>query len=826
MNCSLQLKPAMSSFLRRALVVIAILLAWPLSATAQSADSGAPFEAWTQSITTAEARLNDATMLDYANDYWVELLENLVTDAREVAAASRERASPFVSQLDALGPPPEDGTEEAESLKKEREVLQAKVGEIEADARRAEALIARAEQTLERLRDRRREAFAERLFTRSSSPLSFGVLSSAAAEYADAMKRGREQHEGILRRLSEEGLLRTAVFVVMFGVSLAAGLIILLRKVVITRLIASVSPDASQMRKLLVAVALAASRLIIPLSAIAVIDLSLERFSEFGVGDLTALNAVVTGATMVIVVYALAYTYYAPKNATLRLADLDESRVRRAAHWAVALAVIFAVDELMLAFATMHALGSQAMSVANLLIVTISAIAFWRFIAVNRGGAAEEDDAPPAADSVEAEAAAEAEADNEDDDEDELPASEPIEASLSRVGRIAAVAIACFSPVAAVLGFHELSRYTIENIVLTTALFGVCTLLYAVVRGGVDALAATSGAEKPEGGRPADFSLAPVVFGVFLAIAAAPAVALIWGVTEDDLLSTYRSIADGIHIGDFVFSPIDVVFFIVVLIIGVLITRTMQSILRGTILPRTKLDEGARASLVSGFGYVGFPVAALAAVGAVGLDLSNIAIVAGALSVGIGFGLQNVVNNFVSGIILLIERPVKIGDWIVVGGEHGYVRKINVRSTEIQTFDRTTLIVPNSELISTTVTNYTHNDVIGRVIAPVGVAYGTDPRKVERILMQIARSNRLLRRYPPPQVLFMGFGDSSLDFELRGILRDVNQILAAHSELNFEIARRFADEGIEIPFPQRDVNLRDIDRLASAIRGDPEPESS
>ncbi len=823
MNRSPQLKSAAPAAWN-ALIALVILMASSFHAAAQSDAQDPPFDAWLQSVMTAESRLADPTMLDFANDYWVELLEALVADAREVADAARLQAAPVISQLEALGPPPEDGSEEAESLREERESLQAKVGDFESDARRAEAIIARAEDTLARLRDRRREAFAARLFNRSNSPLSFGVLSAAATEYGDAFRRGREQHEGIWQRLSEEGLLTTAILALTVGIGVAFGLIILLRQVVITRLIASVSPEASQIRKLLVALALAASRLIIPLSAIAVIDISMESFADYGIGDLTALNAAVNGAGLIIVVYALAYTYYAPKNLTLRLADLDESRVRRAANWAVALAAIFAVDGLLLAFFTMHALGQQAMSVANLAIVTCSAIAFWRFIAVNRGSAGETEASPPSAEEEsEADGAAIVDADDADEDEDEDPLTkqhEPIEASLSRIARLFAISIAVFAPLAALAGFYELSRYAIENIVLTTAVFGICTLLYAAVRGGVDALAATSGAERPEGGRPADFSLAPVVFGVFLVVSAAPIVALIWGVTEDDLMTSYRSIADGVHIGDFVFSPIDVVFFAIVLVIGIVITRTVQSLLRGTILPRTKLDEGARASLVSGVGYVGFPMAALAAVGAAGLDLSNIAIVAGALSVGIGFGLQNVVNNFVSGVILLIERPVKIGDWIVVGGEHGYVRKINVRSTEIQTFDRTTLIVPNSELISSTVTNYTHDDVIGRVIAPVGVAYGTDPRKVERILMQVARSNHLLRRYPPPQVLFMGFGDSSLDFELRAILRDVNQIIAAHSAINFEIARRFADEGIEIPFPQRDVNLRDIDRLAAAIRGE------
>jgi len=291
-----------------------------------------------------------------------------------------------------------------------------------------------------------------------------------------------------------------------------------------------------------------------------------------------------------------------------------------------------------------------------------------------------------------------------------------------------------------------------------------------------------------------------------------------WGVQSARLFSSVEAVFFGIEVGEMTFSLSAILTAVAIFSVGAMVARAIQRWVETKLLPSTSLDIGLQMSIKTAIGYVGIIIAGMVAFSYVGLDLQNIAIVAGALSVGVGFGLQSIVNNFVSGLILLAERPIKVGDWIVVGSEQGYVRRINVRATEIETFDRASVIVPNSDLISGVVKNWMHNDATGRIIIPVGVAYGTDPDQVRSLLLECAREQRMVLAYPAPSVYFMAFGDSSLNFELRCYLSEVDYSLSVSSEIRFAIYRRFGEAGIEIPFPQRDINLRDMSRLENLFK--------
>ena len=280
------------------------------------------------------------------------------------------------------------------------------------------------------------------------------------------------------------------------------------------------------------------------------------------------------------------------------------------------------------------------------------------------------------------------------------------------------------------------------------------------------------------------------------------AILVLWGMPFDVLKSNVYKAISGFTVGGIKISLLSIMWGLIVFALCLWVIKMVRYRIEFKMLEKTNLDSGTKHSLASGFAYICYVLAGLLAIAIMGGNLTNIALIAGALSVGIGLGLQDIVNNFVSGIIMLFERPIKVGDWVVIGSEEGEVKQINIRSTEVQTFNRASVIIPNSQVLSNSVVNRTHENNWARYAVKVGVAYGSDVERVKELLLECASSHPKVAKKPAPYVLFQDFGENSLDFEVRFYVSDINVGWTAPSDVRFIINKRFKEEGIEIPFKQ------------------------
>ena len=294
---------------------------------------------------------------------------------------------------------------------------------------------------------------------------------------------------------------------------------------------------------------------------------------------------------------------------------------------------------------------------------------------------------------------------------------------------------------------------------------------------------------------------------VFALVTGVPLILMSWGFQPRDLQLWLFNLFTEINVGTIRISIFGILGGVLLFVFGLVFTRWFQKWLDGSVMARSQVDGGVRNSIKTGVGYLGTGVAGIIGISAAGIDLSSLALVAGALSLGIGFGLQNIVSNFVSGLILLVERPFKVGDHVITGVNEGIVKRISVRATEIETFRRQSIIVPNSELINSPLGNWTHRNRMQRSEVPVSVAYDTDPQEVIDVLLEVVKERPDVLRNPDPHVEFLRFGASSLDFELRFHLADMSEGLHVRNEVRMEILRRFRARGIVMPYPHQDVML-------------------
>ncbi len=376
-------------------------------------------------------------------------------------------------------------------------------------------------------------------------------------------------------------------------------------------------------------------------------------------------------------------------------------------------------------------------------------------------------------------------------------------------------------------GYLALSRFITQQLIVTGTILAIVYLMLLWADGVAQAIGDESSgtgswlsktARLDQTGRQRLAVPVGLLLKFAVLLAAVPLILNQWQFAWADILEWYRQLFFGFHIGSTQVSLGAMLASIVVFILGYFAARLFQQWLDKQILQPAGLSRGLRDSIRTGVGYVGVSAAALFALSYAGFNLSNLAIVAGAFSVGIGFGLQSVVNNFVSGLILLAERPIKVGDLVVVGGEEGYVRKISVRSTEIETFDRANVLIPNSYFISEKVKNWTLRNNTARLAIPAGVSSDSDPRKVKEILLHIAKSHQNVMPSPEPYVDFEDFGADGFTFKLYVYIYDVAASVNTRTDLHIAILEAYKTAGIAIPSQQTDVTMRDMDWLRDAVK--------
>lgn len=720
------------------------------------------------------------------------------------------------NQIEKLGPKPKDEeTPESDQIQKERERLTDEKSQIAGALKASELAVERVRQLSGRAQDLRQRIFAEAVLARGRSPLSPSLWRDVARELPPGFNQLVSLFSSWGNTLKGRWHFGLAVFV------LALLTFDVLRRVMKYLRRRGLARDNGQDPETFFQRALAAcwvtATLLVPgtlgtcalyfgFDALELMPVEVNQLAKI------SLLAVV----IVLTVWALSYAILQPRRPAWRLFDLPSLSAKRLARIFTAMATIYGLD---LVFQDlMQALFLPLpVRVAEAAIVTLASSAL--LISLVRTPLAERGRTTNL---------------NDTGNDDEATQEGLFERATTR-GRMSpwwlkwpALLLSIAMAAAAVLGYVALGRFVAGQVIVTGCVVVVGSLLLLAIR----ALTRQFGDLKD---RPLECALrmhmrltemqarlltraSSLILQASLPFLAVPVLFVSWGYSLSDALGWLKSLFFGFQVGQFRISIVQMMLAAGLFVAILFLTRLMQRGVTARLMQPGSFDRGVAHSIHTGIGYLGIVLAVLAAVSYAGFDITNLAIVAGALSIGIGFGLQSIVNNFVSGLIILFERPIKVGDWVSVNTYEGHVRRISVRSTEIETFDRTNVIVPNSEFIANPIVNLTHRNAMGRVVIPVGVSYQSDPEFVRNLLKDVAEACPEVLQSPSPLVSFDGFGDSSLDFNVRAYIDNINNRLSVATDLRMRIFKALGEAGIEIPFPQQDVHMRDLDPVRSMLQ--------
>lgn len=764
-------------------------------------------DGWKNEIEQIGAALQRDGLTDWRLAEMRSRIDTIRSEADVIDQTESPRVASFEARLKQLGPAPEakeDDTApmEAEAVKTERDEQQKLLAEAQGRVKQAQLIRLRAEEIVKAIGDKRRARFAQDMVQRSRS-VADPSLWLEAGHAVPGIVSGFGYLLGDWFALLAKRGFETATAV---GSAILAflGILFVARRRVAQ--LADRDPEAvepSRFLKALKAAGIVAFNVAGPVLAIWGVQVALDVFELNPPRVGLFISAIAAGVGSAAMVYGIALAILAPGKPQWRMAAVGDHTASRLLGLFVVLAIVHGVGVWMI-----RLFDALTASVAALILVSgLFAIADAIFIMLSLRVAART-------------------MAGEDGEQETEERPEEKRSGLWRwlvpVGWILAIGAAG----AAVGGYVALAAFVTQQTVRVGFLLGALYILLVLAD---EAIQRTFDARSRFGvvmtrsmglARETVEQIGVVLSGLvrllLLALAALFILAPI-GIDGQDVVTDAKIAFFGFKVGGLTISLSSILTAIVFLVIGIAVTRGVQGWLDQRFLPRTRLDVGLKNSIRTSFGYLGIVISVALAFSVIGLDLQNLAIVAGALSVGVGFGLQSIVNNFVSGLILLVERPIKSGDLVELGAQKGFVRKINVRSTEIETFDRASLIVPNSSLITGNVKNWMHRDLTGRCLVDVGVSYDTDPAEMKSVLLSCAERHDKVLKFPAPVVLFTNFGADALEFRLICTIGAVTDVGTVESDLRFDIVRVLREKGIEIPSAQRDINIRQLGDIGELL---------
>ena len=758
-------------------------------------------ELWNRQLDRIATRAGQADLLPVE----IDALREQAADVRTAAAAAGALARNDLADTRKLLAPLEakpatDAVPESDAVKAERERLSEQAAMIESRVKQCEVIIARADQIVERLTKLRGEVMLRTLMRRDASPLSREVWTKLGSQFNTSIQAisaaltawGRDDLSGL--RVDRADIASLAAWAVL-TVVLWAGARFLRR-----RFGRGEASEPGRRDRTLAAAIDGIGLVLVPILAVWLIGKLLLATSPPPPIDVLLTELIIRVITFLLVV-GLTATALSPHRPAWRIlpftnasADVQSFALRRL--MAVGLTVDFIYVALTRSGVETDALRAVgALVLATVIsLLTLPALGNRAWHAVQPEGSTR-------------------------------PAM--IGGTWWSVARLTLSIAVLSSIVFALLGYATLAAQLHNAIYTTCLLIAVAMLVHRLLGDLLEEAAAPDTATgkwvRQRFGLAPDANLrghhlVMLLVDLGLVLLLALAIPAAWGIDTDAILTAAGQVIHGVQVGGITISLGNVALAILAFIVCIVLARLVRRIVRDRVLPTVDAPLALRQSIDAGLNYLGVVIALLIGVGTLGIDFTNLAIVLGALSVGIGLGLQNIANNVISGVFLLVERPIKAGDWVSVSGHEGFVRRINIRATEIETFQRTHVLVPNSIFLQNPVVNRTYADTSSRIEIKLTVGLATDPTALETLLREVALAHARVLRVPAPIVRFIAVTTTGLDFELFVFVARLEDRLVVANDLNKAILAKLIEQKIIDPAPIPQLQIVDFEKLLAADR--------